>query len=168
MIDQQIRIAQERGDFDDLPGMGKPLPGWGGQDDDLWWVKEFVRREGISAEAMLPTSLRLAREVERLPEEVSKLRSEQAVRAVVDDLNRRIAEYRRAPSGPHVALRPVDAEPMLAQWRASQRPGAVAGVPAPPAAPPPEGPPLTAAGEQAPPADRPPAPARRRWFGRRR
>ena len=148
MIDQQIRIAQERGDFDDLPGTGKPLPGWGGQDDDLWWVKEFVRREGISAEAMLPTSLRLAREFERLPEAVSKLPSEPAVRAAVDDLNRRIAEYLRAPSGPHVALRTIDAELMVARWRAVQRPGAAAPL------------------EGTPPDGAPPA--RRRWYGRRR
>jgi hypothetical protein len=26
LLDRQIRAAQERGEFDDLPGAGKPLP----------------------------------------------------------------------------------------------------------------------------------------------
>jgi hypothetical protein len=40
--------------------MGKPLPGHGTQDDELWWVKGYLRREGVSTEALLPTSLRPA------------------------------------------------------------------------------------------------------------
>lgn len=27
VVDRQIRQARERGEFDNLPGMGKPLPG---------------------------------------------------------------------------------------------------------------------------------------------
>lgn len=120
LIDQQIRMAQERGDFDDLPGMGKPLPGRGTPDDDLWWLKDYVRREGLSAEAMLPTSLRLAKQLERLPETVRRLASEPAVRDVVAELNRQIDEYLRAPSGPHVPLRPADPDAVVARWRAER------------------------------------------------
>lgn len=120
LIDQQIRTARERGDFDDLPGMGKPLPGRGMPDDDLWWVKGYLRREGISMESMLPTSLRLAKRLERLPGTVARLGSEQAVRAAVADLNREIEEYLRAPSGPHVPLRPADADTVVARWRADR------------------------------------------------
>lgn len=118
VIDQQIRMAQERGDFDDLPGMGKPLPGKGRPDDDLWWVRQYVAREGLSTDALLPTSLRLAREIERLPETVGRLSSESEVREAVRDLNGRVAEYLRAPAGPHVPVRPVDLERTLDQWRA--------------------------------------------------
>ncbi len=39
-----IREAIEAGQFDDLPGVGKPLPGAGAPDDDLWWVREWVER----------------------------------------------------------------------------------------------------------------------------
>lgn len=117
LIDQQIREAQERGDFDDLPGKGKPLPGKGQPDDDLWWVREFVRREGLSGEAFLPASLRLAKEIERLPEKVAPLASEQQVRAAVAALNERIAEFLRAPSGPQVPIRAVDADQVVTKWR---------------------------------------------------
>jgi Domain of unknown function (DUF1992) len=141
VIDQQIRKAEERGDFADLPGKGKPLPGLDGPDDENWWIKSWIRREGVPSEALLPTPLQLRKEAERLPETVRDLPTEEAVRAAVSDLNRRIAEWLRAPVGPAVPVRPVDAEAVVREWR-SARPG-----------------PLPAAAPQTPP--------RRRWWGRR-
>jgi hypothetical protein len=120
LIDKQIRLAQERGDFDDLPGMGKPLPGRGTHDDDLWWLKGYLHREGLSTEALLPTSLRLARQIERIDETVRALASEHSVRAAVAELNRQIADHLRAPSGPHVPIRPVDAESVVERWRSGR------------------------------------------------
>lgn len=122
VVDQQVRAAQERGDFDDLPGKGKPLPGWGRPDDDQWWLRQYVNREGLAAEALLPTSLQLAREVERLPEKVGRLASEQAVREAVDELNGRIVAHLRMPSGPYVPLTTVDADEVVAQWREARQP----------------------------------------------
>lgn len=121
VVDQQVRAAQERGDFDDLPGTGKPLPGWGSQDDENWWLKAYLRREGLPAEA-LPTSLQLARELEKVPETVADLRSEQAVRDAVGELNERVAAYRRAPSAPYVRVAPVDADQVVAQWQHARTP----------------------------------------------
>ena len=43
-VDRLIREAMESGDFDDLPGTGKPIPGAGGIDDANWWVREWIRR----------------------------------------------------------------------------------------------------------------------------
>ena len=120
-IGREIRLAQERGEFDDLPGTGKPLPGRGEPDDELWWVKAYIKREGLSTEPLLPTSLQLARQIERLPETVRKLPSEYAVREAVSELNRRIAEYLGAPTPPHVPVRPVDADEMVDVWRSSNR-----------------------------------------------
>src|SRR5260370_598137 len=65
-IDQQINEAAERGAFDNLPGAGKPLPNRGEADDGQAWLREDLRREGVSAEELLPTPLRLRTEVERL------------------------------------------------------------------------------------------------------
>ncbi len=124
LIEQQIRLAQERGEFDNLPGLGQPLPNRGEQDDELWWVKDYLRREGLSTEALLPHSLQLARQIERLPETVRGLRSEDAVRTAVSELNGQIIAYLRAPAGPHVPVRPVDAEKMVAEWRTAQPPPA--------------------------------------------
>ena len=114
-IDKQIRLAQERGDFDDLPGAGKPLPR--GHDDELWWVRNYLRREGLSTEALLPTSLQLRKEIERLPDTVRDLSCEQALRDLVKELNLRIVDWLRAPSGPHLPIGPVNADTVVQQWR---------------------------------------------------
>ncbi len=50
--DRQIREAMERGDFDDLPGAGQPLPLLAEPYDPNWWVKRLVEREGITAEEL--------------------------------------------------------------------------------------------------------------------
>lgn len=47
-IEREIREAQERGVFDDLPGAGKPLPGLDEPHDPLWWVKRKIRDENLS------------------------------------------------------------------------------------------------------------------------
>jgi Domain of unknown function (DUF1992) len=127
-VDQQINEAAERGAFDNLPGAGKPLPRWGGSDDGQAWLRDYLRREGVSAEALLPAPLRLRKEIERLTGSVQDLRSEREVREIVRELNRRILEWRRIPTGPPVYLRLVNEEAMVARWReARARPTAPIG-----------------------------------------
>jgi hypothetical protein len=120
-IDQQINEAAERGAFDNLPGAGKPLPKRGEADDGQAWLRDKLRREGVSAEELLPTPLRLRKEVERLTDTVQDLRSEQDVREVVKGLNQRILAWRRIPEGPPVYLPLVDEESTVARWRDAQR-----------------------------------------------
>jgi hypothetical protein len=43
-IDEVIRAAECRGEFENLPGAGKPIPGAGTKDDDLWWVRSWIER----------------------------------------------------------------------------------------------------------------------------
>jgi hypothetical protein len=133
-VDQQIADAERRGVFDDLPGAGKPLnikPNGG--DYGEAWVRDYARREGVSAEEFLPTPLRLRREIERLTETVGEFRSEAEIREVAADLNRRIVEWRRIPVGPPIHVRLVNADDMVARWRAVR---AKAAGQQPPAAPP--------------------------------
>lgn len=117
-VDRKIREATERGEFENLRGAGKPLPGAGNPYyDEDWWLKEYLRREGVGGEATLPASLLLRRDVERLPETVADLMSEQQVREEVSALNRRIVEWLRMPTGPHVPLSPVNADETVRRWR---------------------------------------------------
>jgi hypothetical protein len=122
VVEEQIRQAQERGDFEDLPGKGKPIPGLRDPDDEDWWIKSFVRREGLPTDALLPPSLRLRKEVERLPETVRGMPTEAAVRVAVADLNDRIRAWILVPTGPPVAVRPVDVDEVLRGWRAGREP----------------------------------------------
>jgi DnaJ homologue, subfamily C, member 28, conserved domain len=122
-IDQQVADAEHRGVFDDLPGAGKPLnlrPGAPDGDYGQAWLRDYARREGVPAEEMLPAPLRLRREIERLAETAGEFRSEQEVREAAADLNRRIVEWRRIPVGPPVHVRLVNAEDLVARWRAAR------------------------------------------------
>jgi hypothetical protein len=38
----------ESGEFDDLPGVGKPIPGAGKPDDEYWWFRNWVKRNKIN------------------------------------------------------------------------------------------------------------------------
>jgi hypothetical protein len=115
-VDRQINEATERGAFENLPGAGKPLPNRGRADDQAW-LRDYLRREGVSAEDLLPVPLRLRKEIERLTGTVRELPSEQQVRDFVAGLNHRIVEWRRIPLGPQVFLPRVDEETVVRQWR---------------------------------------------------
>ncbi|WP_252440157.1 J-domain-containing protein [Pseudonocardia humida] len=130
LVDRQIRLASERGAFDDLPGKGKPLPGLDGPDDELWWVRGYLRREGLSSESLLPPSVQLRKEIDRLPDELRALPTEQAVRDAVRELNLRIVDFLRAPTGPRVHVGRVDVDEAVRRWaqERAQRPAAEEGA----------------------------------------
>lgn len=151
-VDRQIREAQGRGEFDDLPGKGKPLPGLDGKFDENWWVRGFLRREGLSSDALLPPSVQLRKEIDRLPETVRPLRDERRVRDAVEELNVRIVEHMRFPSGPRIPIRRLDPDEVVTRWRA-ERPARL--TPAPQAGREPAGP-------------DPVSPERRSWWSRLR
>jgi hypothetical protein len=115
-IDRQIREAQERGEFDDLPGAGKPLPGLGEPYDENWWIKDLVRRENITG--VLPASLALRKDVDELMQTAAKLTTESSVRALVTNLNERIVRARRGLiDGPPVVLPAIDVDEVVQTWR---------------------------------------------------
>ena len=115
-IDRQIREAQERGAFDNLPGAGKPIEGLDKPHDDDWWAKSLIKRERLAMP--LPTPLALRKEVEALPALLAEERAEAGARRLVEDLNERILQdRRRLSSGPPIFVRTVDVEQALAKWR---------------------------------------------------
>jgi hypothetical protein len=117
-IDKQIREAQERGAFDNLPGAGKPIPNL--DDDEMWWAKQLMRRENLS---YLPPTLALRKEAEQVLAAVPKAPSEAAVRTMITKLNEKIrAAIRTPPAGPPLNLLPLDVEAAVESWR--RRPGA--------------------------------------------
>jgi len=124
-IDKQIAEATERGAFDNLPGAGKPIPRHENEDAGQAWLREYLRKEGVSAEALLPPPLRLRKEIDRLAAAVPALATERDVRDAVAELNHEIREWRRIPLGPPVFVPLVDDEAMVSRWRAARpRPAA--------------------------------------------
>ncbi|MEU1482910.1 DUF1992 domain-containing protein [Streptomyces sp. NPDC005752] len=117
-VDRQIREAEERGAFADLPGAGKPIPGLDRPYDAMWWVKAKMEREGLSA---LPPSLTLRKAAEDARQEVSRARSEAEVRRILAEINVRIREALvRPPQGPPLNLTPFDVEATVEEWRAER------------------------------------------------
>jgi Domain of unknown function (DUF1992) len=119
-IDKQIAEATERGAFDNLPGAGKPIPHHGNEDAGAAWLREYLRKEGVSAEALLPAPLRLRKAIDRLARAVPAMAAEQDVRDAVTELNYEIREWRRIPLGPPVFVPLVDEDAMVTRWRAAQ------------------------------------------------
>jgi Domain of unknown function (DUF1992) len=114
-IEAQMRVAMEKGAFDNLPGAGKPLPNLGQEYDPLWWVKQLVQREQIS---MLPPSLELLRKVEKELATIEKLHDEVTVRRRAAELNVEIAKVNATVmDGPPTRLGTLDVDQVVARWR---------------------------------------------------
>lgn len=118
-VDHQIRKAQERGEMDNLPGAGKPLPKRGG--GALEWVVQKLRDENQDTSALLPPSLAIPREVAALPDRLAKIPTEAKVRALVEDINNRIRDVHRGPQvGPPLRMGPLDVDEVVQNWHKSR------------------------------------------------
>ncbi|PPK92474.1 uncharacterized protein DUF1992 [Kineococcus xinjiangensis] len=139
-----IREAQERGEFDALPGAGKPIPGLDQPFTPEDWAAGLARREGLDLAAMLPPHLAFRRERAALRAAVPGYPSAADVREAVEDFNARLLrEYRRPQLGTPLAVALLDVDEALAAWSEANPP--------PPPPPAPE-----------------PAPPRSRWWQRLR
>jgi hypothetical protein len=126
-VDVVIDQAIARGEFDDLPLAGKPIPGIARHDPD-WWLKALIEREQITG--VLPEAIQLRKDDAVLTERLDALHTEDDVRSAVEELNARIVSARRQlMGGPPVVtpLRDVDRE--VREWHARRR------TPEPPPAP---------------------------------
>jgi hypothetical protein len=114
-IDSQIRVAQEQGAFDNLPGAGKPLPDHGQDYDPMWWVRKLAEREQVS---LMPPSLELLRKVETELAAIDKLPDEATVRRRIAALNVEIGRLNATVvEGPPTRLAKLDVGRVVARWR---------------------------------------------------
>ncbi|MDZ5661043.1 DUF1992 domain-containing protein [Nocardioides sp. S-58] len=117
-VDQQVRLAMERGEFDNLPGQGKPIEDLGVEHDPDWWVKKLVERENI---ALLPPALAIRKDDAELDGRLDRINVESEVRREVEEFNARVrkAIYTPpvGPSGPPVITRQRDVYAELVAWR---------------------------------------------------
>lgn len=82
-VERKIREAIEQGEFEALPGAGKPIPDLDRPYEPAWWAKRWVERNRLEDEAA-----ELQRVVRR---ETPLLRAAEAATHRVDELNRAIA-----------------------------------------------------------------------------
>jgi hypothetical protein len=115
-LDRQVREATERGEFDNLPGTGKPIADLEQPRDELWWIRQKLRRENVS---YLPPTLALRKEAEDAMAAASRAASEAEVRRIVGAINDKIRAANRLPTpGPPLNLVPFDVEDAVSDWRA--------------------------------------------------
>jgi hypothetical protein len=113
-VDLQVRQAMERGDFDNLPGAGKPIKDLGDPHDPNWWIKKLVERENV---ALLPPSVALRKEDAELDATLDGLTSEAEVRRHLQDFNDRVIAARyRTPEGPPLVTMPRDLDATVTAW----------------------------------------------------
>jgi hypothetical protein len=113
-VERQIRDGIERGEFDNLPGAGKPLPGLDDPRDEEWWVKAKLRREQVS---YLPPTLAVRKELDDALEQIASATSEVTVRRIVAEINERIAHVNsHTITGPPSTLMPLDVDRVVEGW----------------------------------------------------
>ena len=103
----------ERGDFDDLPGAGKPIPGLRARRRDVVGEAQAAER----GPTYLPPALALRREAERGLEEALRATSEARVRQIIEGVNEQIRGPTGAVPATAVLLAPYDVDGVVERWR---------------------------------------------------
>ena len=118
-IDRQVREAEERGEFDDLPGAGRPIPDLDKPFDELWWVKDKLRREELS---YMPPSVALRKEAHDARQAALGSETEADVRRIIAEINEKIRRANRQTiAGPSLMLVAFDVERVVHEWRERHR-----------------------------------------------
>ncbi|GGU25463.1 DUF1992 domain-containing protein [Nocardioides albus] len=114
-VDLQVQQSIQRGEFDDLPGAGKPIKNLDRDHDPDWWVKQLIERERI---VVLPRSVQLRKDDAELDDLIDRETTEDGARRIVEEFNERVIAARYgAPEGPPLITMPRDVEATLDEWR---------------------------------------------------
>ena len=115
-VEVSIQQAIRRGEFDNLPGAGKPLQGLGDHHDPDWWIRRKIQSEKLTG--LGPPALMLRVESSELADRLDELTQEEDVREAVEDFNRRVIEARRQLlGGPPVVTPTRDTDHEVRVWR---------------------------------------------------
>ncbi|WP_164861858.1 DnaJ family domain-containing protein, partial [Microbacterium sp. CPCC 204701] len=116
VVEVSIQQAIRRGEFDDLPGAGEPIPGLGRSHDPDWWIRRKIESEKLTG--LGPPALMLRVESRELETRLDELHHEHDVREAVEDFNRRVVEARRQLlGGPPVVTPTRDVDAEARAWR---------------------------------------------------
>lgn len=125
IADTAIEQAIRRGDFDDLPGAGKPIPGLGDHHDPDWWIRRKMHTEKLTG--LGPAALTLRVEDAALSDRLDALHREAEVRETLEDFNRRVRHARmQLNGGPPVITPTRDIDAEVTAWRERRSPRAQA------------------------------------------
>lgn len=115
-VESAIEQAISRGDFDDLPGAGKPLD-LPTTHDPHWWIRQRLAEDDVDRDALLPVVMLLRREYERRDTTLAELATEQEVREFAAEFTERVHEDRRANPLARAMAPEMDPEDAVERWR---------------------------------------------------
>ena len=119
--ERRIREAMQAGEFDNLAGAGKPIPGIDDPPDPDWWIKQKLKNEELS---IVPPILEARRELERVLAALPAIKSEAEVRRRLEKVNQQIREaIASLHPGPAIVVLPVDVEQTVSKWRSADGAG---------------------------------------------
>lgn len=110
-VELNIQMAIQRGEFDNLPGAGKPIEGLDRTHDPDWWIRQKIQNENITGIA--PPVFQLRNEDSNLHTVLDSFSREAEVRQHLEGFNSRIRAARmQLMGGPPVItpLRDIDSE----------------------------------------------------------
>ena len=118
-IERQIAEAIERGEFDGLPGAGRPIRDLDARRDETAWIRDKLRRERAAPPP--PPAIQIRIDVDAALGSLGALATEAEVRSLVDHLNDRIRTVNRTTvSGPPTTLGPLPVDEVLERWHRLQ------------------------------------------------
>ena len=104
-----------KGEFDNLPGAGKPIKDLGSEHDPDWWLKKLIEREQVTG--VLPPSLQLRKDDAELDRRLDEMSAESEVRREVESFNARVLKARYTPvDGPPLVTQPRDVDATVNAW----------------------------------------------------
>ena len=116
VVESAVDQAIKRGDFDDLPGLGRPLKSLRNSEDPDWWIKQKMDEENISGVA--PAAFQLRKENAVLEDTLDVFDREADVRDYLAGFNERVrAAVMDLREGPPIFTPPRDVDREVAAWR---------------------------------------------------
>lgn len=113
--ERRIREAIEAGEFDNVTGLGKPIPDIDQPLDENWWVKRKLRDENLS---VVPPTIAARREKEKVRTQILSISSEAEVRRRLTALNELIlAAIYSTSIGPSDGVQLVDIDVEVSRWQ---------------------------------------------------
>lgn len=117
--ERRIREAAEAGAFNNLPGLGQPIPGIDEPLDENWWVRKKLRAENLS---VVPPTIAARRQIEVFRNEVAGIVTEPQLRRRLNDLNEQILKAIYSTTlGPADGVQLLDVEAEVRAWRRLRR-----------------------------------------------
>ena len=114
-MERRLREAMEAGAFDNLPGLGRPIPDIDEPWDENSWLRKKLKCEQV---VLLPPILEARLRSEKFLEQLPTLPTESEVRKQAEAVNQFIREAHYSHiAGPAEGVRALDVEVVVSEWK---------------------------------------------------